>query len=56
MKVNGPGRSKLGQGRNSRQCAKHAWVNLEKVDLNFAVRSTSSRDDEKAGDREDLGF
>ena len=26
MKVNGPGRSKSGQGKNSWQCAKHAWL------------------------------
>ena len=26
MKVNGPGRLKLGQGRNSWQLAKHAWL------------------------------
>ena len=26
MKVNGPGRSKLGQKRNSWQWAKHAWL------------------------------
>ena len=56
MKMNGPRRLKLGQGRNSWKVAKHAWLCsdllqalkgnicqlwvLNRRDLNFCVRST----------------